>query len=200
MLFSRGSPSCPAPWEMPGAGAHEASFSSFSLVLRSQDFCFSLEPTSVHADDERDHDTSPTWDAAKTSAADSGARLVDTATAGNALVYIDVDSDPLTTEGARQFEQDSTVAASALWHCERVKVVQLVLLSTSSIQLILGLIFASTLIGIPPLISSILGIVTSIHYFVGDVRSLEKALTRVRNPSVLRLRHCSCSKHFIFPS
>jgi hypothetical protein len=165
-----------------------------------KDSCFSSEPTSVRADDERDHDTSPTVDAAKTSAAESGAGLVDTATAGKALVYIDVDSDPLTTEGARQFEQDSTVAASALWHCERVKVVQLVLLSTSSIQLILGLANSVDLFGIPGLISSILGIVISIHYFVGDVRSLEKALTRVRFPSVLRLRHCSCSRHFLFPS
>jgi hypothetical protein len=114
-----------------------------------------------------------------------GTGLVGTAKPGNAPVYIDVDDNPLAIEGARSFEHDSTTAASAQWHCKHVEVAQLILLTTSSIQFFLGLILSFAVIGILPLVSSILGLVSSIQYFLGEVSTLEKTLSWVRLPAVL---------------
>jgi hypothetical protein len=132
---------------------------------------------------------------------DSGTGLVGTANPGKAPVYTRVDNNILATEGARTFVQNSTIAW-AEWRCKHVKVAQVFLITMSSIQFYLGLISSYAVIGICPLVSGILGLVTSIQYFRGDVSSLGKTLNRVRLPAVLtgfhRNRRCIDS-FFLIP-
>ena len=97
-----------------------------------------------------------------------------------APVYLYVDDIPLPSEGARRFDNDFTKAASAQWHCQDVKVAQVILLATSSVQLLLGALLCIVGIGILPLVSSVLGLVSAVRYFVGDASDLEKDLKLVR--------------------
>lgn len=102
--------------------------------------------------------------------------------AAQAPVFVYVDDIPLTSEGARTFEHDSTRTASAQWHCKHVKIAQLILLTTSSIQCLMGLVLSMFMvfIGYLPLASSILGIMASTEFFLGEASSLEKTLKSVR--------------------
>jgi hypothetical protein len=110
---------------------------------------------------------------------------------GKSPVHIHVDDNLLATEGARTFEQDSTVAAWTEWHCKHVKTAQIFLFLMSSIQLFLGLTTSYAAIGILPLVSSILGFVSSVQYFMGDVSSLKTTLNWVRLPAALMHFHCN---------
>jgi hypothetical protein len=131
------------------------------------------------ADDGRYYDASTTLDGAQTLKTDFGKGLMGTAKSGQAPLCIHVDGTPVATEGARTFEQDCTSAASAQWHSKHVECAQSILLQISGIQCFLGLITSYAVLGIIPLASSILGLVTSIQYISGDVSSLEKTLNRV---------------------
>jgi hypothetical protein len=119
---------------------------------------------------------------------DSGTGLVGTANPGKAPVHTRVDNNPLALEGARTFQQDSTTAW-AEWRSKYVKGAQVLLIATSSLQIYLGLTYA--VIGILPLVSSILGLVLSILYFSGDISSLNTTLNRVRLPAVLMIVCCN---------
>jgi hypothetical protein len=110
---------------------------------------------------------------------DFGTGLVGAAKSGKAPAYVYVDNNVLATEEARTFEQDSTVAAWSERRCHDVKEAQVLLITMSSIQFFLGLITSYAVTGIFPLVSSILGLVTSIQYFRGDVSSLERTLNWV---------------------
>lgn len=101
---------------------------------------------------------------------------------GGAPVYVYVDDTPLPSEGARTFEHvsGSTRAASAQWHCQHVRIAQVILLTTSSVQCLLGLVLSAAFIGILPLVSSILGIISATQYFVAEASSLEQVLNSVR--------------------
>jgi hypothetical protein len=145
----------------------------------------------LSSDDGHDCDTSTTLDGAQMLETDSGIGLVATANPGKAPVYIHVDNSVLAAEGARTFEQDSTVVAWAQWRCTHVEVAQIFLITTSSIQFYLGMITSYAVTGIFPLVSSIFGLVTAIQYFRGDVSSLEKTLNRVRLPAALAGFHCN---------
>jgi hypothetical protein len=110
---------------------------------------------------------------------------VSTAKSGKAPVYIHVDENPLAIEDARTFQQDSTTAASAQWRSKDVDAAQSILLFVSGIQCFLGLITSYAVVGIVPLVSSILGLVTSLRYLSGNVSSMEKSLNWVRFPALM---------------
>jgi hypothetical protein len=142
------------------------------------------------ADDGRSCDTSTALDGVQTLKTDFDRGLMGTAKSSQAPLYIHVNGTPLATEGARTFEQDSTSAASAQWRSKHVECAQSILLQVSGIQCFLGLITSYAVLGIIPLVSSTLGLVTSIQYISGDISSLEKALNRVIF-RVLPTSHCN---------
>jgi hypothetical protein len=167
----------------------EGIFLCSSPILRSKVWCLTSDTARECADDGRSCD-STTQDGAQMLETDSGTGLMSKANPGKAPVNIHVDNSILATEGARKFVQNSTIAW-AEWRCKHVKVAQLFLVTVSSFQFFLGLMASYSMIGILPLVSSILGLVTSIRYFRGDISSLEETLNRVRLPAVLTLLHCN---------
>jgi hypothetical protein len=108
-----------------------------------------------------------------------------------------VDEDPSAIDGVETFEQDTTMAAWAQWHCKLVTVAHFILLTMFCIQLYLGLRALHGGIGIPPKVSSIFGLVCSKQYFKGDVRLLKKTLNCVQFPGLLAFS--TATGYFLIP-
>jgi hypothetical protein len=151
-----------------------------------------------HADDECGCDTDTKLDGVQMLESSFDTCVVGTAKSDNAPVHIHVDDDTAAIQRTRTLEHVSTTAAWAQWHCKHVKVAQVILVASSSIQLYLTLIASFSVIGnfppvvgILPLVSGILGLVSSIAYFTGDVSSLKRTLNWVRLPAMLSLSHCN---------
>jgi hypothetical protein len=109
-----------------------------------------------------------------------------TATSCEAPVHVHVDDDRSEPEGNELFQHDSRTAAWAQWRCKHVTAAQVVLITISSIQFYLGLISSDGMIGILPLVSSILGLVSFKQYFTGNVSTLQRTLNWVRLPPLMK--------------
>lgn len=94
-----------------------------------------------------------------------------------------------------QFDsQDDGASASAQWHGRSVVVTMVFLMMLSSAQLIVGIIYSFLFVGIPPLVTAVLGLLVSSGHMLGYIPGghLEKQVKVVRHFISRPVDHPTC--------
>eukprot|EP00892_Ulva_mutabilis_P012847 jgi/Ulvmu1/9935/UM058_0018.1 len=96
----------------------------------------------------------------------------------------------LSEDAGRQFGQnDNGASASAQWHGQSVSATMALLMMLSSAQMLIGLAFLQELVGIPPLITSLLGVLVGFGHMMGYIPGdhLEKQVRLVKSASIVAI-------------
>eukprot|EP00892_Ulva_mutabilis_P012849 jgi/Ulvmu1/9937/UM058_0020.1 len=96
----------------------------------------------------------------------------------------------LSEDAGRQFDQNANGAsASAQWHGQSVSATMALLMMLSSAQMFIGLLFLQELVGILPLITSLLGVLVGFGHMMGHIPGdhLEKQVRLVHSASMVAL-------------